>query len=66
MLFDGTLDLKGALSPDFSAPGLSVTVRHGDAERYRGSPELPCQRRSGMRAGMHGGSTTSRWGGPVW
>jgi L-alanine-DL-glutamate epimerase-like enolase superfamily enzyme len=36
MLFDGTLDPEGgALRPDRSRPGLGLSLRHEDAERWR-------------------------------
>jgi L-alanine-DL-glutamate epimerase-like enolase superfamily enzyme len=36
MLFDGTLDPSGgAIRPDQGRPGLGVTLRRGDAERFR-------------------------------
>ena len=36
MLFDGALSPRGGeLTPDPAAPGLGLTLREADAERYR-------------------------------
>ncbi len=36
MFFDGTLDpTGGTIRPDPSAPGLGLTQRYADTERYR-------------------------------
>jgi hypothetical protein len=38
MLFDGALDpAGGVMTPDPDAPGLGLTLRDADAERYRRS-----------------------------
>jgi hypothetical protein len=35
MLFDGVLTpVHGTLQPDLSRPGLGLTFKHADAERY--------------------------------